>query len=128
YLTSSRGGDLATAAGLVTIVATGRRISRRVAVVLAVPALAAVVAVAVASAGEHGLAARLAGANRPHYWHVAWKAYRLNPVTGSGAGTFDSFWLRYRPVASFARDAHSLYVETLAELGPVGLALVLLAF
>jgi O-antigen ligase len=30
-------------------------------------------------------------------------------------------------VASFARDAHSLYVETLAELGPVGLALLLLA-
>jgi O-antigen ligase len=30
-------------------------------------------------------------------------------------------------VSSFARDAHSLYVETLAELGPIGLALVLLA-
>ena len=44
-----------------------------------------------------------------------------------GAGTFDRYWLHYRPVSSFARDAHSLYVETLAELGPLGLALVVLA-
>src|SRR5207248_6417843 len=89
--------------------------------------LGAGVAVAVASASERGLAAQLAGANRPHYWHVAWKEYTLNPLTGSGAGTFDSYWLHYRPVSSFARDAHSLYVETLAELGPLGLALVVLA-
>ena len=51
----------------------------------------------------------------------------MNPLLGSGAGTFDSYWLRYRTVDSFARDAHSLYVETLAELGPLGLALVLAA-
>jgi O-antigen ligase len=127
YLTSSRGANVAAAAGVVTIAAASRRISRRAAALLALPALAAVVAVVVVSSSEHGLAAQLAGANRPHYWHVAWKEFRLNPVTGSGAGTFDSFWLRYRPVDSFARDAHSLFVETLGELGPIGLAVLLLA-
>ena len=30
-------------------------------------------------------------------------------------------------MSSFARDAHSLYLETLAELGPIGLALLLAA-
>ena len=102
-----------------------RRVSRAGAALLGAAALGAVFAVATVSSSEHGIAAQLVGANRPHYWHVAWKEYTLNPITGSGAGTFDSFWLHYRPVSSFARDAHSLYVETLAELGPVGLALLL---
>jgi O-antigen ligase len=127
YLTSSRGADIAVAAGLATIAAMNRRVTRAGAAVLGAAALAAVIGVGILSSGERGLAARLVGANRPHYWHVAWKEYTLNPVTGSGAGTFDSFWLHYRPVSSFARDAHSLYIETLAELGPVGLALLVLA-
>ena len=127
YLTSSRGGNLAVVAGLGVIVFVGGRISRVAVAALGAAAAVAVAVVAAVSSGEHGLAAQLAGANRPHYWHVAWKEYTLNPVTGSGAGTFDSFWLHYRPVDSFARDAHSLYVETLAELGPVGLALLVLA-
>jgi O-antigen ligase len=127
YLTHSRGADLALAAGFVVIAAMSGRISRVGAAVLGAAALGAVAVVAVVSSGERSLAAQLAGANRPHYWHVAWKEYKLNPVTGSGAGTFDSYWLHYRPVSSFARDAHSLYIETLAELGPLGLALVVLA-
>src|ERR671928_68894 len=76
---------------------------------------------------EHNVVAGLFGANRPHYWHVAWREVTLNPVLGSGAGTFERYWLLYRPVGSFARDAHSLYLETLAELGPIGLVLLLAA-
>ncbi|TLZ44619.1 MAG: hypothetical protein E6K32_05280 [Gammaproteobacteria bacterium] len=127
YLTSSRGADIAVAAGLTTIAVMSRRVSHAGAALLGAAALGAVFAVATVSSSEHGIAAQLVGANRPHYWHVAWKEYTLNPITGAGAGTFDSFWLHYRPVSSFARDAHSLYVETLAELGPVGLALLVLA-
>jgi O-antigen ligase len=37
------------------------------------------------------------------------------------------YWLRYRNVDEFAQDAHSLPLQTLAELGIVGLA-ILLAF
>ena len=126
YLTSSRGAWLALAAGLAAIFRLGQRFSARATFVVVLAAVLAVVLV-VAVSGEHGLAARLVGANRPLYWHVAWKEYRMNPVLGSGAGTFDSYWLHYRTVDSFARDAHSLYVETLAELGPLGLALVVAA-
>ena len=126
YLTSSRGAWLALAAGLAAMFGLGRRVSVRTTAAVAAAAATAVVMVA-ATSGDRGIAARVVGENRPHYWHVAWKEYRLNPVLGSGAGTFDAYWLRYRPVGSFARDAHSLYVETLAELGPLGLVLVLVA-
>ena len=64
---------------------------------------------------------------RGDYWHVAWEMVRDEPLLGTGAGSFERRWLQERP-ASFslpARDAHNLYLEALAELGPIGLALVL---
>ena len=70
----------------------------------------------------------LAGHERRHYWSVAWHEFTANVVLGSGAGTFVDWWLRLRTVPQSTREAHSLYLQTLAELGPVGLALVLLAF
>jgi O-antigen ligase len=35
------------------------------------------------------------------------------------------WWLRYRPFSESATDAHSLPIQTLAELGVVGIALLL---
>jgi hypothetical protein len=63
---------------------------------------------------------------RPTYWHVAWIEYRAHPWLGSGAGTFGDYWLRLGipGAAGGALDAHNLYLETLAEVGPVGLALL----
>ena len=49
------------------------------------------------------------------------------PLLGSGAGTFADWWLRERSTPISTREAHSLYLETLAELGPLGLALLLVA-
>jgi hypothetical protein len=69
----------------------------------------------------------VSGNGRSDYWRVALDAYGDHPVLGSGAGTYELHWARERPTAFEARDAHSLYVETLAELGPVGLALLLAA-
>ena len=66
----------------------------------------------------------LTGSGRADAWNVAWKDYRENPVLGSGAGTFEHYWVEHRPSSTYFRDAHSLYLETLAELGPLGLALV----
>ncbi|TMK93382.1 MAG: O-antigen ligase family protein, partial [Actinobacteria bacterium] len=126
YLTSSRAAWVALAVGLVMLVRFGRPLPRKLTAALALGALLAVAVVAVAvSRQEHGVVSSLVGANRPHYWHVAWRETKQNPVLGSGAGTFDRYWLLYRPVSSFARDAHSLYLETLAELGPPGLLLLL---
>jgi O-Antigen ligase len=69
----------------------------------------------------------LSGSNRADYWHVAWRVYEDHPTLGAGAGTYSRSWLRERPVPQPVQDAHSLYLETLAELGPIGLALLLVA-
>ncbi len=77
-----------------------------------------------------GLAAApfaLHGHVRAGYWRVALREYRAAPVLGSGAGTFVDWWLRTRTAAHSTQEAHSLYVETAAELGPAGLLAVLVA-
>jgi len=67
------------------------------------------------------------GTYRPELWEAAWEDYRAHSVLGSGAGTYEQFWNRTRPIPHIVRDAHSLYLEVLAELGPIGLALLLVA-
>jgi O-antigen ligase len=69
----------------------------------------------------------LSGSNRSDYWRVAWREWGDHPLLGGGAGSFQRFWLRHRRADLPVRDAHSLYLETLAELGPLGLALLLCA-
>jgi O-Antigen ligase len=69
----------------------------------------------------------LSGSNRADYWHVAWRVYEDHPALGAGAGTYSRSWLRERPVPQPVQDAHSLYLEILAELGPIGLVLLLVA-
>jgi hypothetical protein len=64
---------------------------------------------------------------RTAYWRVAWRMVERDPLLGAGGGSFERWWLQERPVANAARNAHDLYLETLAELGPVGLALLLVA-
>lgn len=68
------------------------------------------------------------GHERDQYWRAAVREAHAHPVLGSGAGTFRNWWLRDRAVPYSTDEAHSLYVETLAELGPLGLAFVLAAF
>jgi O-Antigen ligase/Tetratricopeptide repeat len=62
---------------------------------------------------------------RPMLWRSALSDVGDHPLLGSGAGTFEEYWNQHRPRNYVARDAHSLYLERLAEQGPVGLALVL---
>jgi hypothetical protein len=71
----------------------------------------------------------LAEGYRPTYWRVAWHEYLAHPWLGSAAGTFGDWWLSAGvPLqAGGALDAHNLYLETLAELGPFGLALLVAA-
>jgi O-Antigen ligase len=65
--------------------------------------------------------------NRYDYWNVAFRAFRAEPLHGVGAAGWAVDWLRYRPINDFAQDAHSLPLQTLAELGIVGI-LLLIAF
>ncbi len=62
--------------------------------------------------------------NRYSYWRVALRAFGQEPLRGVGAGGWAVDWLRWRPFAEGAQDAHSLELQTLAELGIVGLALL----
>ncbi len=84
---------------------------------------AAIVVAALLVAG--GLAV-IADDNRADYWSVAWQDYSDHPVLGAGAGTYGHYWLGHG-TAGFTRTAHSLYLQSLAELGPFGLALVVAA-
>jgi len=61
---------------------------------------------------------------RTDYWRVARSQYGESPWLGTGAGSFERYWLERRSVPFFSRDAHNLYLETLAEVGPVGLLLL----
>ena len=61
---------------------------------------------------------------RLDHWRVALDVSRDDRLKGHGAGTYEIAWAQERPVQFVVRDAHSLYIETLAELGIVGLALL----
>jgi O-Antigen ligase/Tetratricopeptide repeat len=67
------------------------------------------------------------GSDRASHYEVAWAQFRDEPLVGTGAGTYELWWARERPLAITIHDAHSLYLEVLGELGVVGLALLLVA-
>ena len=69
----------------------------------------------------------LAGGERIPQWKVAWRDYSSHPLLGSGAGTYARYWNELRPVPSQVINVHNLYLETLAELGPVGLIALVVA-
>jgi O-antigen ligase len=65
---------------------------------------------------------------RTDLWKVARDAWEQERVHGAGAGVFQTLWTRHRPTKQPATDGHSLYLEVLAELGLIGLALLAVAF
>jgi hypothetical protein len=65
------------------------------------------------------------GHGRYQFWEAAVDAAREKPLTGIGPGSYEFWWAKNGSLPWFVRNAHSLYMETLAELGVVGLALVL---
>ena len=65
-----------------------------------------------------------AGNGRWQYWSAAVDANATDPLRGIGPGTFVFWWSEHRDISGFIRDAHSLFVETLGELGIIGLALI----
>ncbi|MFL5873576.1 MAG: O-antigen ligase family protein [Solirubrobacterales bacterium] len=68
-----------------------------------------------------------AGESRYQFWSSAVDENATAPLIGTGSGTFRFWWAREGDADETVRDAHSLYMQTLGELGTVGL-LVLLAF
>ena len=64
------------------------------------------------------------GNGRWQYWSAAVDAFEEEPLLGIGPGSYEFFWARDPGLPGTVRDAHSLYVETLGELGPLGLILL----
>jgi O-Antigen ligase/Tetratricopeptide repeat len=64
------------------------------------------------------------GNGRWQWWSVAVDSWKEHPLRGLGAGSYEQWWSEHASFTYFVRDAHSLYVEVLGELGVVGLALV----
>jgi hypothetical protein len=70
----------------------------------------------------------VAGNNgRIEHWEEALDAWRREPLRGTGAGTYELTWAQHRQSEFTVRDGHSLYLETMSELGLVGAVLLLLA-
>jgi O-Antigen ligase len=62
---------------------------------------------------------------RDPMWKSAWHDLRRHPIAGAGIGSFGQRWLATRTDGMTAsRWAHSLYLETLAETGIVGMILL----
>jgi O-antigen ligase/polysaccharide polymerase Wzy-like membrane protein/tetratricopeptide repeat protein len=62
---------------------------------------------------------------RARYWNEALKVFQAHPALGSGAEGYATARLRYRTETLEVRHAHGYIVQTLADLGLVGLALTL---
>lgn len=68
-----------------------------------------------------------AGESRYQFWSSTVDENATAPLIGTGSGTFRFWWAREGDADETVRDAHSLYMQTLGELGIAGL-LILLAF
>lgn len=71
-----------------------------------------------AEPGEH--LSQVSSGGRVQFWEVALKAAGEDPLLGKGAGTYQFSWNEHRPLDMPDKDAHSLYLQSVAELGIVG--------
>ncbi len=70
----------------------------------------------------------IANDNRIPLWKIAFNAFRARPLSGYGAGSYEVLAAQHRPTEGFGSviHAHSLYLQTLAELGVVGFLLLVM--
>jgi O-antigen ligase/polysaccharide polymerase Wzy-like membrane protein len=64
--------------------------------------------------------------SRGRYWRNAGHIYSAHPLAGTGAGTFGVARLRYRTDVLVARHAHGFFAQTMADMGTIGLVIVVL--
>jgi len=138
FATASRGGIVAMAAALVAaVVLAGPRRGRMAFLATSVVVLAVgYFAVFASTAQVERLTTADGGAGRTDIWQVGWRMAQAEPLHGVGAGNFPISSVHYLLVEPGAIDradfivdrpavAHNTYLEILAELGIVGLVLML---
>ena len=79
------------------------------------------------SPNEQSRLFNLSSNGRLHLWRVAWHSFRSSPLVGHGGGTFWQAWAADPRHAFVAQDTHDLYLQTLSEVGVVGLVILLVA-
>jgi hypothetical protein len=80
--------------------------------------------------GGNDLNARLfslSANGRLRQFRIALDEWRAHRAFGGGAGTYREYWAAAAPNQGQLINVHNLYLETLAELGPVGLGLLVAA-
>jgi O-Antigen ligase len=82
--------------------------------------------VAAGQSASEGRLTAISGNGRYQFWSAALGAFSSHPLGGIGAGTFQFWWAAHGSRYSYVINAHSLYVETLAETGLVGFVLLVL--
>ncbi len=132
-LTVSRGAwlGLLVALALWPLLAVRRRRSKRVAVsaavaVLGLVALGAVYANVPSARERLDVLWRDRGeVSRPGMWRAAWLTFRENPWWGSGAGSYEVMFEKYRPEneQKHPQWAHNEYLNTLSDYGAAGFGL-----
>jgi O-antigen ligase len=65
-----------------------------------------------------------AGESRYALWESALSENADSPILGTGSGTFEFWWDREGRGGEAVHDTHSLYLQTLGELGIVGLLIL----
>ena len=68
----------------------------------------------------------VAGQNRYQFWSAAVRENSTAPLIGTGSNTFEFWWARDGDSDETVHDAHSLYMQTLGEVGIIGFALLVL--
>jgi hypothetical protein len=66
------------------------------------------------------------GSVRARYWNEALKVFKAHPALGAGTEGYATARMRYRTETLDVRHAHGYIVQTLADLGIVGLVLTLM--
>jgi O-antigen ligase len=67
------------------------------------------------------------GSGRWQFWTASIHQWENHPLLGNGAGSYEEWWTKHMPAdyKQPVKDAHSLYIESLGELGVLGFALTL---
>ncbi len=75
-------------------------------------------------AATEGRLLSISGSHRYQYWQAAIAAYHTHPWKGIGPGSYQYYWAQHNSLSEYAVNAHSLYIESLAETGIIGLTLI----
>ena len=62
------------------------------------------------------------GGNRYDYWRIALEQFKSEPLKGLGAGNYNQTYFLERRTTEDIRQPHSIELQTLAEMGLVGMA------